>query len=205
MVSAENIVSGGGNFHVYVEIADAAYTFAPGDQFEYDILLPALNPVLRGGVDAGLDEESMPTELAGRSALRDCGLRDQEGIALHGNGLLNPARDTRYRRRFDLSKLAGCTVVRWPAVFEGDEPGRYIQFLDNIRIVRDGEPVFSIYEDGPPPPIEIRLVNDYSREGLITTAPRGGTMEEAGRVALNGRILTAEFKPYEIRTFRVRR
>ncbi|MFQ5806337.1 MAG: alpha-mannosidase [Phycisphaerae bacterium] len=196
VVSAENIVTGKGNFYLYLEISDTPYTFKKDDQLEYDILLPSLNPVLKGGVDADLEGGAGVSPAA--TCIRDCGIRDQSGILLHGNGILQPARDRWYHRRFDLSKLAGCTAEGWTIVFEGDEPGRYVQFLDNIRVTRGGKPVFSVYEDGPAPEIKLRMDSGYSREVLITTAPRDGTVEDP-TVAV---VLTKARRENELRAAR---
>jgi alpha-mannosidase len=181
VLSAENIVTGSGNWYLYVEISDRPCTIQPGDCLEYDIYLPALNPALQGGVDADLKGDPGapgPPALAKHPWLRACGLNDQNGIPLHGDGTLTPAREQWYHRRFDLSPVAGGTVERWNAVFEGDRPGRYVQFLDNLRVTRDGQTVFAVYENGPAPEIRIRLNEGYSREVLVTTAPHDGTLDD---------------------------
>jgi alpha-mannosidase len=178
LVSAENIVTGPGNWFMYVQISDRPYTFQPGDCLEYDIYLPALNPSLHGGVDADLKSEHLCAELAGRPWLRDCGIKDQNGILLHGDGTLTPAKDQWYHRKFDLTPVAACTTARWTVVFEGDEPGRYVQLLANIRITRDGKTVFTVYENGPAPEFKIRQNAGYSREVLVTTAPRDATLDD---------------------------
>jgi len=181
VLSAENIVTGSGNFFLYVEISDRPYAIQPRDCLEYDIYLPALNPALQGGVDADLKGDPGapgPPALAKHPWLRACGLNDQNGIPLHGDGTLTPAREQWYHRRFDLSPVAGGTVERWNVVFEGDRPGRYVQFLDNLRVTHAGQTVFSVYENGPAPEIKIRLNEGYSREVLVTTAPHDGTLDD---------------------------
>jgi alpha-mannosidase len=198
VVSAENIVTGPGNWFMYVEISDRPHTIQPGDCLEYDIYLPALNPSLHGGVDADLQGEHLPPALAGRPWLRDCGIKDQSGILLHADGTLTPAREQWYHRRFDLSPAVGGVVARWNVVFEGDEPGRYVQFLDNIRITRDGQTVLAVYENGPPPEIEIRQNEGYSRQVLVTTAPREGTPDDQAV----GAILARARVENELRTAR---
>ena len=178
MVSAENIVAGPGNWYVYIQISDAAYTIAAGDQLEYDILLPGLNPSFNGGVDADLGPCEAPPGHPAKSALRECGLKDQDGLRLHGSEPLDSARDKWYHRRFDLSPLAGCAVQRWTVVFEGDSPGRYVQFLANVRVTHDGQTAHSIYERGVAPQPTVRLCEGYSRDVWISTAPRDGTLTD---------------------------
>ncbi len=178
LVSAENIVTGSGNWFMYVQISDRPYTFQPGDCLEYDIYLPALNPSLQGGVDADLKEEQLPPELVGRPRLRDCDLKDEDGLLLHANETLTPARDQWYHRRFDLAPVVGATTAAWTVAFEGDRPGRYVQLLANIRVTRDGQTVFSVYGNGPAPEFKVRLLEGYSREVLVTTVPRTGTLDD---------------------------
>ena len=175
-IAAENIVEGEGNFFLYAQISDQAYTIQKGDHLEYDIYLPGGNPMLKGGVDADFKRKDLPADLDRRPWLRDHRLTDGQGLYLHGDSELEPARDHWYHRSFDLSPLAGVTLERWTVQFEGDRPGRYVQFLDNIRITRDGRPVFTVYDDGPAPEIELRQVEGYSRTVLITTAPRDDAM-----------------------------
>ncbi len=178
VVVAENIAEGQGNFYLYAQISDAAYTIQKGDRLEYDIYLPGSNPMLRGGVDADFKRKDLPAELDSRPWLRDQRLVDARDLYLHGDSDLEPARDRWYHRSFDLSKLAGVTLERWTVQFEGDRPGRYIQFLDNIRVTRDGQPVFAIYDNGPAPEVEVRLAEGYSRTVLITTATRDEAMSD---------------------------
>lgn len=178
VVSAENIVTGPGNWYAYVQFSAKRHTIQSGDHLEYDILLPALNPELKGGIDADLDPDGLPPATATHPELRDCNLRDQDGLRLHGDAILEPARDKWYHRRFDLAALAGCTASCWTVAFEGDQPGRYVQLLDNIRITRAGQTVATIYDDGPAPEVELRLCNGYSRTVLITSAARSDALAD---------------------------
>jgi alpha-mannosidase len=183
LVSAENIVSAEGNWFLYVEISDTPCTFQPGDRLEYDILLPALNPRLQGGIDAELKRENLPEPLKTRPWLRDAGIRDQDGVTLHGTAVLESARDRWHHRSFDLAPAAGGTAERWMIAFEGDQPGRYIQLLDNIRVTRDGDTVCWIYENGEIS-AKIRMIDGYSRTVLVTTAERETVLSDERVVAL---------------------
>lgn len=183
LISAKNIVTGKGNWFLYAELSDQPYTIQPNDRLEYDILLPALNPRMQGGVDADLKPENLPAQFKSRAWLRDCGLVDQNGITLHGDGKLKAARDQWYHRAFDLAPVTGCTVQRWTVVFEGNGPGRYVQLLDNIRVTRDGRTVCSIYENGKAE-LQVRMVEGYSRTVLVTTARREDALGDERVVAL---------------------
>jgi len=175
MVSADNIVNGGGNWYLYVEISKQAYTIQPGDKLEYDILLPSSNPILKGGVDIDLKTDGLKGKLADLPWARDADIKDQNGIRLHGDGVLDPAKDKWYHRTFDLAAIVGTTSQRWTVAFEGDTRGRYVQLLDNIRVTNDGKTVLTIWEGGKTPEYDLRQRDGYSRYALLATAPKDPT------------------------------
>lgn len=182
-VAADNIAAGAGNFFVYIQFSDTRHPIQPGDALEYDVYLPAapppLNPVLKGGIDADLLNENLPDAARGRPWMRDAGLLDAQKVRQHGDGILDAAKDNWYSRRIDLSPLAGATTARWTIVFEGDPAGRYVQFLDNIRITRDGKTVLSLYDDGDAPKFTIRQSEGYSRVVFVEAVPRQTAFTEA--------------------------
>src|SRR6185369_2417782 len=128
--------------------------------------------VLKGGVDIDLKSEGLPIALKDHPWARDAAIKDQSGLRLHGDAILEPAKDKWYHRTFDLAPLAGATSTQWTFQFEGDQPGRYVELLDNIRITHDGKTVLALYESGPAPETTSRGVNGYSRKYLIADAPR---------------------------------
>ncbi|MCG3125348.1 MAG: hypothetical protein CHACPFDD_00166 [Phycisphaerae bacterium] len=178
LVSAVNLAQGRGNWFTYIQISDAAYTIEKGDHLEFDIYLPTDAPVLKGGVDADLRREGLPELAHGRTWMRDCGLVDQNGIRQHGDGILEPAKGKWYHRAIDLTPLAGATTTRWNVVFEGDEPGRHSQLLDNIRVTHDGATRLSIYENGKAPEFRQRQTDGYSRTVFLTAVPREASVSE---------------------------
>ncbi len=179
VAAAENLAAGEGNFYLYALLAKQAYTFQAGDRLEYDVYLPACNPVLKGGIDADLRAVGGPDCHASATSLRDNPLQDAQGIRLHGDGVLTPARDAWYHRVFDLTPVVGCTAERWTIVFEGDKPGQYVQLLANVRITRGGQTVQSIDAGGPPPEPEETGNSGYSRGILLVRAPRAVAGDEA--------------------------
>lgn len=177
VLSAENLVSDKGNWYIYIEISNKAYTIQTGDRLEYDIFVPAVNPLLKGGIDIDLSRGGkLPGDLANRPWARDAGIKDQNGLTLHGDAILSPAKDQWYHRVFDLAPIVTTKSQRWSVVFEGDSPGRYVQMLDNIRVTHDGKTVCSIYENGRAPEITVQGAEGYSRNVLIAAVPRERTM-----------------------------
>ncbi|MCB9854036.1 MAG: alpha-mannosidase [Phycisphaerales bacterium] len=158
LFTAENLAKGPGNWYLYVQFSTARYTIQDGDTLEYDIYMPGTNPVLKGGMDIQVEGANLPPELKDIHALRESRLKDQEGLRLHGDAILEPAHDKWYRRKFKLDGLVGATTTRWELVFEGDEDGKYVQFIDNIRIKHKGKTALKVYRDGP-------IENDIKGQG----------------------------------------
>lgn len=158
LFTAENLAKGPGNWYLYVQFSTARYTIQEGDTLEYDIYMPATNPVLKGGMDIYVEGKNLPAEIRDIPALRESKLKDQEGLRLHGDAVLKPARDKWYRRRFKLEGLVGATTTRWELVFEGDVDGKYVQFIDNVRIKHRNKTALKVYRDGP-------LENDIKGQG----------------------------------------
>ena len=98
---AENLAKGPGNW--YVPFSKSRYTIQDGDVLEYEIYLPESNPEMKGGIDVQVEGHDLPQELKALPALRESKLKDQNGIRLHGDGILEPARGKWYHRKFDLS------------------------------------------------------------------------------------------------------
>lgn len=169
---AENLAKGPGNWYLYVPFSDSHYTIQKGDVLEYEVYLPEFNPVMKGGIDIAVDRQNVPDELKALPALRETHLKDQNGIRLHGDGILEPARGKWYHRKFDLKGLDGVKTTRWELVFEGDKDGQYVQFVDNIRITNKGKTVLDVYKDGPVEFNNDGGCNGYSRKYSVITAKR---------------------------------
>lgn len=170
--TAENLAKGPGNWYLYVPFSNSNYRIQKGDVLEYDIYLPETNPVMKGGFDVYVENRDLPDDLKPLPALRESKLKDQNGIRFHGDGILEPARGKWYHRTFDLKGYDGVKLVRWELVFEGDNDGRYAQFIDNIHITRDGTTVHDVYTDGPVNFVGDGGCNGYSRKFSVITAKR---------------------------------
>lgn len=169
---AENLADGPGNWLVYIQISKAPYTFQKGDHLEYDVRLPADSPELKGGVDVDFKHAGLSSEFAARPYARDNGFVDQNKLKLHGDAILSEAKDAWYHRTFDLSRLSGVQVERWNVHFEGDKKGPYVQFIDNVRITRDGRTVLSVYDNERSPEWAVRQIDGYSRKSMVATLAR---------------------------------
>lgn len=162
---AENLARGDGNWFVYYRFSSMRLQIRAGDALEYTILMDPKNPVAKGGVDVDFADSDLP--------LRDLGLLDQNGVRAHGDGLLGQAVGQWYKRRIDISKAAGRTARSWNLVFEGDEAGRYAQFVDDVAVMHaDGSRTW-IYQSGLPTDRELLSAEGYSKfpsMDLVATA-----------------------------------
>lgn len=195
---AENLADGPGNWLVYIEISKTPYTFQKGDHLEYDIYLPGDSPELKGGIDCDFKNKELPSEFAAHPYAREHGFVDQNKLKLHGDAILTPAKDAWYHREFDLSRLAGVEVHRWNVHFEGDKKGRYVQFIDNVRITRDGKTVFSVYENESSPEWSPRQNSGYSQKSMVATMPRA----EVGDASKVGEAMARIERQFKLREAR---
>ncbi len=197
---AENLSDGPGNWLVYIEISKTPYTFQKGDHLEYDIHLPGDSPELKGGVDFDFKEKGLPSEFAAHPYAREHGFVDQNKLKLHGDAILTHAKDAWYHREFDLSRLAGVEVHRWNVHFEGDKKGKYVQFIDNVRITRDGKPVFTVYDNERDPEWSARQNSGYSQKSMVATMPRA----EVGDASKVGEAMARIERQFKLREARAK-
>ena len=197
MLIAENLGKGGANFYLYHLFSLNAVSIEKGDVFEYEIYLLDDLPEKKGGVDIWF--------AGGQPALRDVvyngkRIKDQNGINAHGDGVLGPADGKWYQRSFPLDAAAGWTSRQWHLVSEGDRPGCYVQFVDNVRIRRASGEVIAIYENGDPPVNEPGIALGYStysslqsvERSLVDSPAPGRTLkEEVAHIRARGRRITA--------------
>jgi len=169
---AENLADGPGNWLVYIQISKAAHTFEKGDHLEYDVYLPGDSPELKGGVDIDFKTAGLSSEFSARPYARDNGFVDQNKLKLHGDAILSQANGAWYHRTFDLSRLTGVSVERWNVHFEGDKKGKYVQFIDNVRITRDGRTILNVYENQRALEWAVRQIDGYSRKSMVATIAR---------------------------------
>jgi alpha-mannosidase len=160
---AECISEGSGNFYLYHEISTQEIVIDPDAFLEYDVFLPPGNPEPKGGIDV------LTTD---GSSLRDSGAKDEEGRRAHGDADLSAAIGKWIHRRIALKPLAGKTTRRFVIQVEGDPPGRYLQFLDNVRVTREGRAILSVYENGKPASDRVSWKEGYSKETALIVLPR---------------------------------
>ncbi len=137
-----NLAKGNANWYSYVRFAATHLTIKPGDILTYRILLDPRNPEPKGGIDADFED-------GGNDLRRFLGLKDDHGMRVHGDGDLSGAKGKWLTRKIDLSSAKGRTIVSWNLSEEGDAPGKYVQFVDDVLVpYADGSKTV-IYENGP--------------------------------------------------------
>jgi alpha-mannosidase len=178
MFAASNISDGQANFHVYCALADKRIDIRPADVLEYDLYLHRSNPAAGGGIDIDTD----------RANLRDSGARDQNGQRAHADENLEPhASGKWYHRRIALDKLAGQQTRRWNVVFEGDKPGEYCQFIDNVVVVHADGSRDVIYDGGEPSGRRRVSREGFSQQVLLKPVPRDAIVDGADLTQLVAR------------------
>ncbi len=174
--------SSGTNAYTYLIFDNAtAYTIQPGDMLEMDIYLDALNPSFVGGFDAMLSTSG---------TVRDnSGWVDQNGLSIHPRTDLSAYANGRwYHRVFNIGNKSGQRLSTFKIAHEGDAPGAYNIYLDNIRITNAGSINMTIYDDNT-------LVNNSQAEG-----PAGVSLQDLSVTAsptpssgysISGRVLSS--------------
>jgi len=148
------LAKGSGNFYEYYRFSSQQVKIKTGDVLVYSVYLDPKNPELKGGVDIDFTDGDTP--------LRDIGLTDQNGIRAHGDAILDQAKGKWYTREIKLDACADRTTDHWEIASEGDAPGQYIQFLDDVKIRHADNTVTSIYNGGPAANRIIDLRNGYT-------------------------------------------
>ncbi|MHB8637388.1 MAG: alpha-mannosidase [Fimbriimonadaceae bacterium] len=182
---ANNLAKGNGNFYEYVTFSEAHVTVKKGDVFVYDVWLDPANPAPKGGIDI---------DLTGTVSLRDHHLRDQNGIPAHGDGLLIPAVGAWYTRRFPLDDVAFSTTQAFNQTFEGDEYGRYAQFIDHVAIRHADGTASVIYPTAEAPLAKLVDHEGYSDHFALGVVPRADVT--AGRVDQTIAMIVARASRY---------
>ncbi|HEV2472914.1 MAG TPA: hypothetical protein VGS41_09630, partial [Chthonomonadales bacterium] len=167
LASATCLSRGAGNFYLYQAFSSTQVKLQAGDSLEYSIYLSPQNPEPKGGIDILFTDGENLRDYGGQA------IKDQNGLPAHGNTLLRQASGAWYRRRFDLSRLAGKTTEQWDVVFEGDRYGRYIQFLSDIVIAHAGGGRTVVYDGGPAEINRTTLNEGYSRYVALVPVPLG--------------------------------
>ena len=148
LVYSVDIAMGNEDFaFVFTELPAVNFKVQAGDILEYDVYLAdAVSGI--GAVDGNF---------AGGGTVRDNpGISDREGIQAHPNGDLSPyAAGKWYRRRLtigtadnDGKTLSVLMLAAHPEKRLGGADGTYTVCYDNIRFVRDGQTVLTVFGDG---------------------------------------------------------
>ncbi len=137
---------------VFTELPAVNFTVRAGDVLEYDVYLAdAVSGI--GAVDGNF---------AGGGTIRDNpGISDGEGVQAHPNGDLSSfAAGKWYRRRLTVGTadndgkiLSVVMLAAHPEKRLGGRDGVFTVCYDNIRILRDGEVVCTVYGDGVSVPL----------------------------------------------------
>lgn len=160
---AKNISNGNGNLYIYYVFSEKPLKIEAGDVLEYDVFLYPQQPAPLGGIEINF---------ADGANLRDSGAKDQNGIGSHGGNALPQAVGQWHRREIDLGGRAGLTTRTWDFVCEGDAPGLYIQFIDNVAVRRADGTRVAIYDNGPPPANRMDWKEGYSQSAVLRPVPR---------------------------------
>lgn len=163
MLLARNLSNPGGNYFAYYTVASREITIKAGDKFIYDVFLYTNNPSPKGGLDI-ICSDGTP--------LRDSGAQDTEKLTAHGDAMLHNAVGRWLRREISLEPLVEKKISRFNAQFEGDEKGEYVEFIDNIKIVRADGTSITIYDDGAPKNNKMDFRDGYSERVLCREVPR---------------------------------
>lgn len=129
-------------------ISQSQWAVKKGDVLEYEIFIPKQNPEKNGGIDLLGEDE--------KTRLGACKAVDQNGAAADPAATLDAAVDKWYARQIPLDQLEGKTIRQAALVIEGELPGVYALFVDNVRIRHADQTVTVLYENGPAPRFGIR-------------------------------------------------
>ncbi len=168
---SENLAKGNGNWFTYFKISDQQLVIKEGDVLRYEVFLDPRNPVAKGGMDVDPADNS--------DALRDTGAVDQNGLRAHGDAMLTPAVGKWYRREISLDRLRGKTSAAWNLVFEGDDAGTYVQFVDDIEVDHKDGTKTVLYGDGTPKTRELLMANGYTNNPACEAVDRSLVKEGA--------------------------
>jgi len=173
---SENLAKGRNNFYTYYVFSDQREKIREGDVLIYSVFLDPKNPVAKGGVDIDFGDSQAP--------LRDLDLNDEKGIRVHGDGVLTPAVGQWYNRRIPLAGQAGRTTSSWSINFEGDEFGKYAQWIDDIAIEHADGTKTVIYANGAPATRRLDQTEGYTKNPYLVVVDRTKVVPGADLTAL---------------------
>lgn len=199
MLIGNCIAAGPGNFFLYHLFSNREIEFREGDVLEYDVYLAPANPMAKGGVEVLFSDGGTPLrDVRGEEGK----IRDQNGLTSHGDAILEKAVGAWYARRIPLDAVAGRTANAWTLVFEGDEEGVYVQFVDNVAVARADGSLLAVYEDGPPTRNQIDHKEGYSKYPVLEAVERAQVIEGLGLASMIDRIAAEDERRREIEELR---
>jgi len=173
LFSDECLARGKGNFRVYQRFSDKRVGLKPGDTLEYDIFIDRASPTPEGGLDLRMRQSGTLRDADQKS------ITDDRGLSVHPGARLEPAYGRWYHRRIPLDRVADKSSSEWSVAFEGDEPGRYTLFLDNVVVRRATGSVVQVYSGGPAPSVADPVTNGYSVHRVLLPVSRARVQEGA--------------------------
>lgn len=169
--SSENLAKGNGNWFTYYRFSDRRETIQEGDVLTYRVFLDPANPIAKGGVDVFFGEDHTP--------LRDLRLNDDQGVRVHGDGILKEAVGKWLTRRVSLDKCAKLTTTAWVVDFEGDDAGKYLQFVDDVIVEHKDGTKTVIYDTGLPPARSLVSATGYTQKPGCVAFPTAKVIDGA--------------------------
>jgi len=164
-----NLAKGNGNFFEYYTFSRKKIAVRQGDLLIYSILIDGHSPETKGGVDIDFEDDGAP--------LRDVGIVDDQGIRVHGDGILSAAKGKWITRKIPLDAVRGRTTATWNIQEEGDAFGRYAQFLDDIYIQHADGSKDVVYDNGTPQGGEVASSSGYSNYPACVEVDRAEVKE----------------------------
>lgn len=129
--------------YAYILFSDKEVTVSIGDRLVYEVFQNNASSFV--GIDAVTAND--PDEFPGQHSLRDWGyplenaILDQNGLPVNPSAYLEGKADGKwYHREFDLSQVAGNTLVKWFVGYENGTVGiHHTRFRDIYIVNRDGD------------------------------------------------------------------
>ncbi len=155
-----------GESYAYILFSDKEVTVSIGDRLVYEVFQNNTSSFV--GIDAVTAND--PDEFPGQYSLRDWGyplenaIVDQNGLPVDPSAYLEgKANGKWYHREFDLSQVAGNTLVKWFVGYENGTVGtHHTRFRDIYIVDRDGDVKTVLFRN------KIDLVDQSTPETILS-------------------------------------